>query len=714
MKINKDYTSKIISLVLAGSLLLNTTVYGVDLSSEAYLRPQMLSSNKEGRHRLDEAITEVSEKINLIDYPELKKIWDEAKSRSKFYNIQPDDIEKMRKTHMRLIKVRNFMWIPFHIPLFFFAYAILWKYQPSIRALAALILPYKIVLQSALVIFLDRIIPRRTKEARIIYFLRQPNYKIFFEQTPMAIETTKKLQQVGVNENWDNPEYSHIYQIKGKTVQPILEQIEYLSLTQQALKRFLGYQDEQGIACYGELTDTLNKGRKSIRKILKDYQDFIELVKNGKASRDNCLYLLNEIKTRFIKPTSKGEDLLKDIIETIAEGRTLLKGQVKVSVWKRDPWTDLSSSKEFNCCAFLGGVNELAAFYYLTNKSISMLDFSTVDKGRIVRAIIGAGTYKDQEGRDRSILLVDSVEGTLSLDPKVIKKAIEDYAATCGFDAVLYNNKLYGVVPEKFVQYVIKTRARKEKIKVELADHKYAEYLESFTRILGGSFKIPVGKVKGYFVPIEEREVLEDKTKKEPEPQTLNSKFIEIVQVRPEDWKSIKDGILTVEEVFPEGIRQDEEDLSKTFEDTDSITIVLKHENSIIGYIAGGPLEDYSYLKGIKEDDNYGKKNTIYIESFAVLGDFQSQGLGHKLRDKFLSIAGEKGYKFVTGHIKKGIATKRGDEVLSEFTNWLGTGETFEYYRSRIPGRQNVKKRHSQSERFRVILYKMITLYRCI
>ena len=178
------------------------------------------------------------------------------------------------------------------------------------------------------------------------------------------------------------------------------------------MRYFVGYRDAEG-AHSGELTGSLKKGGKSANEILRNYKDIIELVKSGRLTKDNSLYFLSELKQNYVKPGSQGERIIDGFIEAISQEKYLLKGDVEVEIWQRDPWVDLSSHTEFNCCAFLGGINDLGGMNYMYNKSISMLDFKT-SNGRVTRVILCAGIYTDFEGNERGILVVDSVEGTIN------------------------------------------------------------------------------------------------------------------------------------------------------------------------------------------------------------------------------------------------------------------------------------------------------------
>jgi len=154
-----------------------------------------------------------------------------------------------------------------------------------------------------------------------------------------------------------------------------------------------------------------------------------------------------------------------------------------------------------------------------------------------------------------------------------------------------------------------------------------------------------------------------------------------IEMVYPGDWGSIKDEIIVIEEeIFSGKLQQDEGDLGNTFKDPVSICLVARGGDRVIGYVMGGPLKDYDYLPGVEEDENYVDENTIYLESRAVLNDYQGKGIvGANLKEEFIRRARQRGYEYVTGHIREDYVPE-GAEIVSIHENYQGTGLTFVYY----------------------------------
>jgi len=81
-------------------------------------------------------------------------------------------------------------------------------------------------------------------------------------------------------------------------------------------------------------------------------------------------------------------------------------------------------------------------------------------------------------------------------------------------------------------------------------------------------------------------------------------------------------------------------------------------DESIIGYVKGGPIEKYELRRGTL-DENYGKKNTIYMEWICIKPGYWGSTGGHLLRMNFLLEAKKRGYNFVTGYVHRNVIMKR-------------------------------------------------------
>jgi hypothetical protein len=79
---------------------------------------------------------------------------------------------------------------------------------------------------------------------------------------------------------------------------------------------------------------------------------------------------------------------------------------------------------------------------------------------------------------------------------------------------------------------------------------------------------------------------------------------------------------------------------------------------SVIGFAKGGPLEYYKLRRGTIEE-NFGQKNTIFLERINIKTGYWGESGGHNLRMKFLTEAKRNGYKFVTGYVHRDVLIRR-------------------------------------------------------
>ena len=91
---------------------------------------------------------------------------------------------------------------------------------------------------------------------------------------------------------------------------------------------------------------------------------------------------------------------------------------------------------------------------------------------------------------------------------------------------------------------------------------------------------------------------------------------------------------------------------------------IYKNE-SVIGYAKGGPIEKYGFRKGTV-DENFGKKNTAFMECIGIRLGYWGNSGGHLLRMNFLLESKKRGYKFVTGYLPRNVIIdkiKKGEPI---------------------------------------------------
>lgn len=151
----------------------------------------------------------------------------------------------------------------------------------------------------------------------------------------------------------------------------------------------------------------------------------------------------------------------------------------------------------------------------------------------------------------------------------------------------------------------------------------------------GGSDKVlfnfkkkfgPHGSYKTYIFSIIRNEVKSSKNIKIP-------KDLKIAKVRASQWPKIDKEIYNIEKrCFPPDRRFSTHLLSLTFLSKDSINLILKRKNKLIGYIASRKT----------------RKNVINLESIAVLNEFRGKKIGKHFFRNFIKQSKKEGYSKIT------------------------------------------------------------------
>ena len=127
--------------------------------------------------------------------------------------------------------------------------------------------------------------------------------------------------------------------------------------------------------------------------------------------------------------------------------------------------------------------------------------------------------------------------------------------------------------------------------------------------------------------------------------------------------------------------------IKKYFNTAGSLPFICRYRDNIIGYIIGVPLEVLSQEPWARNDENFGKNNTLYTYAFVIQSKYKSNGYAKMLKRVFLSWAGKQdNVNYITGHVANGISARfTGDiRIVNRVDNWQGTGKTFEYYRREL------------------------------
>jgi hypothetical protein len=135
---------------------------------------------------------------------------------------------------------------------------------------------------------------------------------------------------------------------------------------------------------------------------------------------------------------------------------------------------------------------------------------------------------------------------------------------------------------------------------------------------------------------------------------------------------------------------KDEKRFRKSLTRSDTILITLRVKDDddsekIVGYVKGGPLENYKLRRGT-HDENWGKKDTAYMEWISIKPGYWGETGGHLLRLEFLKEAKRRGYSYVTSYVHRNVVMQRIDkgepiEIVQKYDP-----DKLDYYRVDLSG----------------------------
>lgn len=165
-----------------------------------------------------------------------------------------------------------------------------------------------------------------------------------------------------------------------------------------------------------------------------------------------------------------------------------------------------------------------------------------------------------------------------------------------------------------------------------------------------------------------------------------NLKLIPTIESMPtrEDPNFIK----SLYEIFlelPTPLQFEKENFEYSIKDHNAIINTLrlnKKNGEIVGFAKGGPLEKYKLREEIK-DENYGLKNTIFLEPLALKMGYWGLKGGSEMRHLFIMQAHAMKYKFLTSFALRDVISARVGKEQAEFVMQFDP-ERWDYYRIKI------------------------------
>lgn len=133
---------------------------------------------------------------------------------------------------------------------------------------------------------------------------------------------------------------------------------------------------------------------------------------------------------------------------------------------------------------------------------------------------------------------------------------------------------------------------------------------------------------------------------------------------------------------LPKPLQLQKSGFAKSILDPRTIVTTLRlndGHDTIIGYAKGGPLENYQLYAGV-EDENFGKKNTVFLEPIAMKMGYWGLGGGSRLRKVFSLLANSQRYRYLTSFALRDLIQKKMGSENVEFVTMLDP-EHWDYYR---------------------------------
>ena len=146
--------------------------------------------------------------------------------------------------------------------------------------------------------------------------------------------------------------------------------------------------------------------------------------------------------------------------------------------------------------------------------------------------------------------------------------------------------------------------------------------------------------------------------------------------------------IQTLYEIFlelPTPLQFEKDNFEKSVKDPQTIinTLRLNDKNGeIVGFVKGGALEKYKLREEIR-DENYGLKNTIFLEPLALKIGYWGLKGGSEMRHMFSMQAYSMKYKYMTSFALRDVIKARIDKEQAEFVTQFDP-ERWDYYRIKI------------------------------
>ena len=165
-----------------------------------------------------------------------------------------------------------------------------------------------------------------------------------------------------------------------------------------------------------------------------------------------------------------------------------------------------------------------------------------------------------------------------------------------------------------------------------------------------------------------------------------NLKLVPTIEgmVKRNEVKFIKD-LFEIFLELPRPLQFSKEKFAESVKDPNIIlnTLRINDKNGqIVGFAKGGALEKYNLREEIR-DENYGLRNTVFLEPIAVKTGYWGLKGGSEMRHLFVMQAHSMKYKHLTSFALRGVIQARIDKERAEFVQQFDP-ERWDYYRIKV------------------------------
>ena len=168
-----------------------------------------------------------------------------------------------------------------------------------------------------------------------------------------------------------------------------------------------------------------------------------------------------------------------------------------------------------------------------------------------------------------------------------------------------------------------------------------------------------------------------------------NQKLKFVTKMELQDTKKTTEFVDRLHSIYlelPKPLRLNEEKFVDSLNDSKTILTTLRLNDvngDVVGYAKGGPLENYN-LRSEVNDENFGKKNTVFLEPTALRMGYWGLGAGHTLRQSFLMQALTMNFNFLTSFAFRDVIEKRTKGMEKAEFVFKFNPEKWDYYRVQL------------------------------